>query len=79
MPCYKFVYTNWKQKCGGGVGTYLKEELDFKIHEDLNRLNAIPELNNYGQKSGLQILGTHWWACGYNAPKTYKVQEKTCT
>ena len=30
MPGYNFAYKNREQKSGGGVGAYLKEELDFK-------------------------------------------------
>ena len=38
IPGYNLVYKNREQKRGGGVGAYLKEELDFKICDDLNRL-----------------------------------------
>ena len=45
IPGDNFVYKNREQKRGGGVGAYLKEELDFKIREDLNRLDkAIKQL-----------------------------------
>ena len=40
ISSYNFVYKNREQKRGGRVGAYLKEELDFKIREDLNRLNT---------------------------------------
>ena len=30
MPGYNFAYKNREQKSGGGVGAYVKEELDFK-------------------------------------------------
>ena len=43
IPGYNFVYENREQKRGGGVGAYLKEELDFKIREDLNRLDKTIE------------------------------------
>ena len=43
LPGYNFVFRNSEQKRGGGVGSYLKEELDFKIREDLNRLDTIVE------------------------------------
>ena len=42
-PGYNFVYKNREQKLGGGVGAYLKEELDFEIREDLNRLDTTIE------------------------------------
>ena len=42
-PGYNFVYKNREQKLGGGVGAYLKEELDFEIREDLNRLDTAIE------------------------------------
>ena len=43
MRGYNFVYKNREQKSGGGVGAYLKEELDFKVSEDLSRLDATIE------------------------------------
>ena len=39
ISSYNFVYRNREQK-RGGVGAYLKEKLDFKIREDLNRLDT---------------------------------------
>ena len=43
MRGYNFAYKNREQKSGGGVGAYLKEELDFKVSEDLSRLDATIE------------------------------------
>ena len=43
IPGYNFVYKNREQKRGGGLGAYLKEEVDFKTKEDLNILNATIE------------------------------------
>ena len=43
IPGYNSVYKNREQKHGGGVGAYLKQ-LDFKIREDLNRLDTTIEL-----------------------------------
>ena len=40
IPRYNFVYRNRERKRGGGVEAYLTEELDFKISEDLNRLDT---------------------------------------
>ena len=40
IPGYNFVYKNGEQKRGGEVSAYLKEELGFKIREDLNRLDT---------------------------------------
>ena len=40
ISSYHFVYKNREQKRGGGVGSYLKEELDFKIREVFNRLDT---------------------------------------
>ena len=45
IPGHNFVYKNRKQKSGGGGGAYLKEELDFKIREDLD---MIQKMNSYG-------------------------------
>ena len=43
IPGFNFLYKNREQKRDGGVGAYLKEELDFKIHNILNRLDTIIE------------------------------------
>ena len=43
IPGNNFGYKNRKQKRGGGVGGYLKEELGFKIREDLNKLDTTIE------------------------------------
>ena len=43
IPDCNFVYKNREQKRDGGVGAYLKEELDFKIRQDLNRLDTTIE------------------------------------
>ena len=40
IPGCNFVYKNGEQKRGGEVSAYLKEELGFKIREDLNRLDT---------------------------------------
>ena len=42
-PGYNFVYINREQKHIGGVGGYLKEELDIKINKNLNRLGTTTE------------------------------------
>ena len=44
IPGYYFVHKNRQQKHGGGVAAYLKEELDFKVREDLKRLDTIEQL-----------------------------------
>ena len=44
IPRYYFVHKNRQQKRGGRVGAYLKEELDFKVREDLKRLDTIDQL-----------------------------------
>ena len=54
IPGYKFVYKNREQKRGGGVGAYLKQEVDFKTKEDLNILNTIIE------QLRLEIKGKNW-------------------
>ena len=43
FPWNNFVYENREQKRGGGVGAYLKQEVDFKTKEDLNILNTTIE------------------------------------
>ena len=43
IPRYNFLYKNREQKCDGEVGSYLNEELDFKIHSIFNRLYTIIE------------------------------------
>ena len=43
ISSYNFVYRNREQKRGGGVEAYLKEKFDFKIREDLNRLDTTIE------------------------------------
>ena len=42
-PGYNFVYINREQKHIGGVGGYLKEELDIKINKNLKRLGTTTE------------------------------------
>ena len=42
-PGYNFVYINREQKHIGGVGGYLKEELDIKINKNLKRLGTRTE------------------------------------
>ena len=58
IPGYNFVYKDKEQKHGGGVGTYLKEELDLKMWEDLNRLDTTieqlwPEIKGKYKKSSI--------------------------
>ena len=36
---YKFSYKNRNERRGGGVGLYLKDSIEYKVHHDLNKID----------------------------------------
>ena len=39
IPGYKFSYKNRNERTGGGVGLYIKDSIEYKVHHDLNKID----------------------------------------
>ena len=39
MLGYKFRFKNRNERRGGGVGLYLKDSIEYKVHHDLNEID----------------------------------------
>ena len=38
-PVYEFAYRNRDEKCGGGVGIYFRDTTEFKVRNDISKLD----------------------------------------
>ena len=39
LPGYEFAYRNQDEKRGGGVGIYIRDTIEFKVRNDISRLD----------------------------------------
>ena len=39
LPGYEFAYRNRNKKRGGGVGIYIKDTIEFKLRNDISKLD----------------------------------------
>ena len=39
IPGNKFSYKNRNKRIGGGVGLYIKDSIEYKVHHDFNKID----------------------------------------
>ena len=44
IPGYKFSYKSRNDRIGGGVGSYIKNSLEYKVHHDFNKIDEFIKL-----------------------------------
>ena len=44
IPGYKFSYKNRNERIGGGVGLYIKNSIEYKVHHDFNEIDECIKL-----------------------------------
>ena len=60
-PVYEFAYRNRDEKCGGGVGIYIRDTIEFKVRNDISKLdesNLWVEIQ--GKKKILHVLSAYF-------------------
>ena len=62
LPGYEFAYWNRDEKCGGGVGIYVRDTIEFKVRSDTSKLDDLIEhLWVKFYMSYRRVLPTKFW------------------